>query len=105
MGPCQPGREMLSPRRAPIERCSGSQHAHADDDEDRREDRSQHLVRHPRTQMAAEEDARQRANDQRTQQYPIDRSQKPVADARDQGQRHGMSDVGAFVVFVVVEGF
>ena len=27
-GACQPGREMLSPRRAPIERCSGSQHAH-----------------------------------------------------------------------------
>jgi hypothetical protein len=26
---------------------------------------------------------------------PIDRSQKPVADARDQGQRHGMGDVGA----------
>jgi hypothetical protein len=38
---------------------------------------------------------RQRANDERTQQYPIDRSQKPVADARDQGQRHGMGDVGA----------
>jgi pyruvate dehydrogenase E2 component (dihydrolipoamide acetyltransferase) len=62
------------PRRAPIERCSGSQQAHADDDEDCRKDRPQHLVRHPRTQMAAEEDARQRANDERTQQYPIDRS-------------------------------
>src|SRR6516164_4878556 len=45
--------------------------------------------------MAAEEDAGQRANDERTQQYPSDRSQKPVADARDQGQRHGMGDVGA----------
>src|SRR5690348_15299397 len=45
--------------------------------------------------MAAEEDARQRANDERTKQYPIHRSQKPVADARDQGQRHGMGDVGA----------
>jgi hypothetical protein len=45
--------------------------------------------------MAAEEDARQRTNDERTKQYPIDRSQKPVADARDQGQRHGMGDVGA----------
>jgi len=45
--------------------------------------------------MTAEEDARQRAHDERTQQYPIDRSQKPVADARDQGQRHGMGDVGA----------
>ena len=66
-GACQPGREMLSPRRAPIERCSGSQHAHAYDDEDCREDRPQHLVRHPRTQMAAEEDAGQRANDERTQ--------------------------------------
>ena len=33
-----------------IERCSGSQHAHADDDEDCREDRPQDLVRHPRTQ-------------------------------------------------------
>src|SRR6516165_6074017 len=86
---------MLSPRRAPIERRSGSQYAHAYDDEDCREDRPQHLVRHPRTQMAAEEDAGQRANDERTQQYPIDRSQKPVADARDQGQRHGMGDVGA----------
>ena len=45
--------------------------------------------------MATEEDARQRANDERTKQHPIDRSQKPVADAGDQGQRHGMSDVGA----------
>ena len=63
------------------------------DDKDCREDRPQHLVRHPRTQMAAEEDAGQRANDERTQQYPIDRPQKPVADARDQGQRHGMGDV------------
>src|SRR5262252_5169560 len=45
--------------------------------------------------MAAEEDARQRANDERAQQYPIDPSQKPVADTRDQGQRHGMGDVGA----------
>jgi hypothetical protein len=53
----------VSPRLVPIERCSGSQHAHADDDKDCREDRPQHLVRHPRTQMAAEEDARQRAND------------------------------------------
>src|SRR5262249_6854876 len=35
-----------------------------------------------------------RANDERAQQYPIDRSQKPVADTRDQGQRHGMGDVG-----------
>src|SRR5215471_15002787 len=34
---------MLSPRRAAIERCSGSQHAHANDDEDCREDRPQHL--------------------------------------------------------------
>ena len=63
---------MLSPRRAPIERCSGLQHAHAYDDEDCREDRPQHLLRHPRTQLAAEEDAGQRANDERTQQYPID---------------------------------
>jgi hypothetical protein len=63
--------------------------------EDCREYRPQDLVRHPRTQMAAEEDARQRANDERTKQYPIDRSQKPVADARDQGQRHGMGDIGA----------
>jgi hypothetical protein len=31
--------------------------------------------------MTAEEDAGQRANDERTQQYPIDRPQKPVADA------------------------
>src|SRR2546427_193575 len=74
---------------------SGSQQTRADDDEDCREDRPQHLVRHPRTQMAAEEDARQRANDERTQQYPIDRSQKPMAGACDQGQRHGMGDVGA----------
>jgi hypothetical protein len=35
------------------------------------------------------------SRDRRTQHYLIDRSQKPVADARDQGQRHGMSDVGA----------
>jgi hypothetical protein len=42
--------------------------------------------------MATEEDARQRANDERTKQHPIDRSQKPVADARDQGQRHGMGN-------------
>src|ERR1700751_1513883 len=45
--------------------------------------------------MATEEDARQRANDERTKQHPVDRSQKPVADAREQGQRHGMGDVGA----------
>src|SRR5262249_20870860 len=52
----------------PIERRSGSQHAHAYDDKDCREDRPQHLVRHPRTQMTAEVDAGQRANDERTQQ-------------------------------------
>src|SRR5215831_16776408 len=52
------------------------------------------VLLYPRTPIARL-DAGQRANDERTQQYPIDRSQKPVADARDQGQRHGVGDVGA----------
>ena len=64
---------MLSPRRAPIERCLGSQHAHAYDDEDCREDRPQHLVRHPRLENDRQAVLRRHASASRAQRELTDR--------------------------------
>src|SRR6266536_1172014 len=46
-------------------------------------------------EVAAEEDARQRAHQQRAEYVPIDRAQHPVSDPGDERQGHRMGDVGA----------
>src|SRR6266568_41177 len=46
-------------------------------------------------QVAAEEDARQRAHQQRAEYVPIDRAQHPVPAPGDERQGHRMGDVGA----------
>ncbi len=59
------------------------------------EDVTQQLVRRTRRQITADRDPRQRAHQQRQQHRPVDRAEQPVTGSRQQGQRHGMGDIGA----------
>ena len=59
-----------------------------------RQDWSQHGVRHTGGEITADDYARRRTDEQRCQQWPIDRAEEPVAHASNQGQRYGMCNVG-----------
>src|SRR5689334_16543820 len=67
----------------------------ADDDEGGGEGQAQDCVGNAARHVAAEENAGQRAGEQRADQVPVDRAHDPMADAGKQSERHGMSDVRA----------
>eukprot|EP01022_Parablepharisma_sp_SALTPOND_P026560 TRINITY_DN643_c0_g3_i1.p1 TRINITY_DN643_c0_g3~~TRINITY_DN643_c0_g3_i1.p1 ORF type:complete len:1321 (+),score=447.37 TRINITY_DN643_c0_g3_i1:3726-7688(+) len=56
---------------------------------------SQEFLRHRSCCERTDGDTRHRAQQQRGQQFPVDRTQPPVAQCRNGGQRHGVGDVGA----------
>ena len=69
-------------------------HAARDHEQGRRQDQTQGSLGDVYGEIAADEDARQRADQQRDDDLPIDRAHHPVAETGDQRQRHCMRNVG-----------
>ena len=66
----------------------------ADQYQCRRQNWPQYGVRYTGGEITTDDNARHRTGEQRCQQWPFDRTEEPVADAGNQGQRYGVRDVG-----------
>ena len=66
----------------------------SDDGQGAGENGTEKPVRNPGGEMAPDRDAGQAADQERGEQAPIDRTHQPVAEPRDESQRHAVRDVG-----------
>ena len=86
--------DVLNPRHSRIRRHCSEYQPTANQYQGGRQHWSQYGIRHTSREITTKDYARRRADEQRCQQWPINRPEEPMADAGYQGQRNSVRNIG-----------